>query len=89
MQRTAKQRALHRIKIIQGHLQKIDGMIRDDAYCVDTITQSLAVQSSLRSLNKLLLTHHLGHCAIEQVRTGEAERMVRELTTLYDLEARS
>lgn len=89
MKRPAKQRALHRIKIIQGHLGKIEAMIRDDAYCVDTITQSLAVQSSLKSLNKLLLTHHLGHCAVDQVRTGQAETMVKELTKLYELEARA
>lgn len=88
MKRPAKQRALHRIKIIQGHLKKVEAMIVDDAYCVDTITQSLAVQSSLKSLNKLLLTHHLGHCAIDQVKTGQAEMMVKELTKLYDLEAR-
>ena len=89
MKRPAKQRALHRIKIIQGHLKKVEEMIAADAYCVDTITQSLAVQSSLRSLNKLLLSHHLGHCAVDQVKTGQAETMVRELTTLYELEARA
>ncbi len=64
-------------------------MIDADAYCVDTITQSLAVQSSLKSLNKLLLTHHLGHCVVDQVRTGRVESMVDELTKLYELEARS
>ncbi|MBI4032809.1 metal-sensing transcriptional repressor [Candidatus Berkelbacteria bacterium] len=89
MKRPAKQRALHRIKIIQGHLKKVEEMIAADAYCVDTITQSLAVQSSLKSLNKLLLAHHLGHCAVDQVRTGQAETMVKELTKLYELEARS
>lgn len=89
MQRPVKQRALHRIKIIEGHLARIETMIRDDAYCVDTITQSLAVQSSLKSLNKLLLEKHLGHCVVDQVKTGSVDNMVEELTTLYDLEARS
>lgn len=89
MKRSSKDRALHRIKIIQGHLAKIEAMIRDDAYCVDTITQSLAVQSSLKSLNKLLLERHLGACVVDQVKGGNVESMVKELTTLYDLEARS
>ncbi|MBI2589777.1 metal-sensing transcriptional repressor [Candidatus Berkelbacteria bacterium] len=89
MKKPARERALHRIKIIQGHLKKIADMIEKDIYCIEIMTQSLAVQSGLKSLNKLLLAHHLEHCAVDQVRTGETEKMVQELTQLYDLEARS
>jgi len=89
MKKSPKERALHRIKIIQGHLKKIEGMIETDAYCVDIITQSLAVQSSLKSLNKLLLEHHLVSCVVNQVKIGGSKEMARELAQLYDLEARS
>ena len=89
MKRSSQQRALHRIRIIQGHFKTIERMIIDNAYCVDTITQSLAVQASLRSLNKLLLEKHLSHCVVDQVKAGRTESMVQELTRLYDLEARS
>ena len=50
-----KKRALHRTKILQGQLRGVEKMIENEDYCVDIITQSLAIQSSLRSLNKLLV----------------------------------
>lgn len=89
MNHSIKDRALHRARIIQGHLKKLEQMIADDVYCVDVITQSLAIQSSLKSLNKLLLEKHLGHCVIDQVKQGETTKVVDELTKLYDLEGRA
>jgi len=46
-----KKRALHRSRILQGQMRGIEKMIEADEYCVDIITQSLAIQKSLRSLN--------------------------------------
>ncbi|MCA9388423.1 metal-sensing transcriptional repressor [Candidatus Berkelbacteria bacterium] len=89
MKKTAKQRALHRLKIIHGHLNKIEQMVEEDRYCVDVITQSLAVQSSLKSLNKLLLEKHISTCVIDQVKQGNSKKIVDELIKLYELEARS
>ena len=54
-----KKRALHRSRILQGQLRGLERMIENEDYCVDIITQSLAVQKSLRSLNKLLVENHL------------------------------
>ena len=34
-------------------------MIESEDYCMDVITQSLAIQKSLGSLNKLLVENHL------------------------------
>ena len=34
-------------------------MINNEEYCMDIITQSLAIQKSLSSLNKLILENHL------------------------------
>lgn len=81
-----KQRANHRIKIIQGQLKKIDQMISDNAYCVDVMIQSLAVQKSLESLNRLLLEGHLKSCVINQIREGKNHKVVKELLQLYHLE---
>lgn len=81
-----KQRASHRIKIIQGQLKKIEQMIAGDRYCVDIMIQSLAVQKSLASLNRLLLEGHLRTCVIKQVREGKNDKVVSELLQLYHLE---
>ena len=54
-----KKRAIHRSKILQGQLKGLEKMIESEDYCMDVITQSLAIQKSLGSLNKLLVENHL------------------------------
>jgi len=81
-----KQRASHRIKIIQGQMKKIEQMITDNRYCVDVMVQSLAAQKSLESLNRLLLAGHLKTCVISQIKEGENDKVVKELLQLYHLE---
>jgi CsoR family transcriptional regulator, copper-sensing transcriptional repressor len=54
-----KKRALHRTKIIEGQVRGLQKAIESEDYCVDIITQSLAIQKSLASLNKLLVENHL------------------------------
>ena len=50
---------MHRAKILEGQLRGLQKMIESEEYCMDIITQSLAIQKSLGSLNKLLVENHL------------------------------
>jgi len=83
-----KKRALHRTKIIEGQLRGIEKMIENEDYCVDIITQTLAVQKSLRSLNKLLVENHLRTHVSEMFDEGGARRDagVAELLTVFELQ---
>lgn len=83
-----KKRALHRARIIEGQLRGIERMIEDEAYCVDIITQTLAVQKSLRSLNKLLVENHLRTHVTEMFEDGgpRREAAVDELLTVFELQ---
>ncbi|GAA2080971.1 metal-sensitive transcriptional regulator [Pseudolysinimonas kribbensis] len=83
-----KKRALHRARIIEGQLRGIQRMIEDEAYCVDIITQTLAVQKSLRSLNKLLVENHLRTHVTEMFEEGGSRRddAVDELLTVFELQ---
>jgi CsoR family transcriptional regulator, copper-sensing transcriptional repressor len=82
-----KKRALHRSRILQGQLRGLEKMIDNEDYCVDIITQSLAVQKSLRSLNKLLVENHLRTHVTDMFEAGGAEReiAVTELLTVFEL----
>lgn len=57
-----KKDLLNRISRIEGHLKKVKEMINDDKYCIDVITQSLAVQAALRSVDEMILKNHLKTC---------------------------
>lgn len=79
-----KTRAIHRIKIIRGHLKKIEDMLENDAYCVDIVHQSRAVQSALRKLDDLIVEEHLNTCVVDQIRNGEESTTTKELLTLFE-----
>ena len=81
-----KKRALHRSRIIQGQLRGVEKMIENEDYCVDIITQTLAIQKSLRSLNKLLVENHLRTHVSEMFANGQEEVAVDELLRVYELE---
>lgn len=81
---TTKDRALHRIKIIQGHIQAIEEMLLTDKYCVDIVHQSRAVQNALKKLDLLIIEDHLKNCVIDQIRTGREKTSTEELLRLFE-----
>lgn len=57
-----KKELINRVSRVEGHLSKVKKMILDNEYCIDIITQSLAVQSALRSIDELILKNHMETC---------------------------
>lgn len=83
-----KQRALHRAKILEGQMRGIQKMIEQEDYCMDILTQSLAIQKSIGSLNKLILENHVRTHIKESLSSGsdkDQEKAVEELLSLYEL----
>jgi len=80
-----KKRALHRSKILEGQMRGLQKMIESEDYCMDIITQSLAIQKSLRSLNKLLVENHLRTHVSDMFMGGERDRAVDELLRVYEI----
>lgn len=80
-----KAKSIHRIKIIQGHINSILQMLEEDAYCVDIVHQSMAVQKALKRLDMQVIEDHLNHCVIDQIKDGEENRTVSELLKLYEM----
>jgi DNA-binding FrmR family transcriptional regulator len=82
-----KKRALHRTRILEGQMRGLERMIENEEYCVDIITQSLAIQKSLRSLNKLLVENHLRTHVSHMFAAGgeQKEQAVDELLRVYEI----
>ena len=49
-----------RLRSAEGHLRGIAGMVERGADCESVMRRVLAVQASLREINRLMLRHHLG-----------------------------
>jgi len=83
-----QKRALHRSRILQGQLKGIEKMIEQEAYCIDILTQTLAIQKSLGSLNKLILENHLRTHVKAALASGNRKKQdaaIEELLDLYEL----
>ena len=88
MKAEIKKRATHRSKIIEGQFRGLQKLIDSEAYCMDILTQSLAIQKSLASLNKLILENHLQTHATDMMSsqdTAMQEKAIEELLNLYEL----
>ena len=76
---------------IQGHMGAVARMIDEDAYCVDIIKQTQAVQKAIDKLNSLLLERHLGSCVTTAIRSNkpkERERVISELLDVFETTAK-
>jgi DNA-binding FrmR family transcriptional regulator len=83
-EKEVKKRAIHRIKIIQGHLKKVQNMLENDEYCVDIVHQSRAVQSALKKLDSFIIEEHLNTCVIDQIQNGKSDKTTEELLKLFN-----
>ena len=60
-------------------------MIEEDKYCIDVLTQSLAIQKALQGLDQKILTDHIKGCVVDQMKNGEEKIAVEELDKIYSL----
>ncbi len=88
MNEAIKKRAMHRSKIIEGQFKGLQKMIDNEAYCMDILTQSLAIQKSLASLNKLILENHIRTHITDMLGSDnekQQQKALEELMNLYEL----
>ena len=57
-----KDQLLKRLKRIEGQVRGVHGMVDDDRYCIDVLTQISAVQAALDKVGLGLLDEHARHC---------------------------
>ena len=68
-----KDQLMTRMRRIEGQVRGVQGMIEDDRYCIDVLTQISAVQAALDKVALGLLDEHARHCVVgaEQSNQGE------------------
>jgi DNA-binding FrmR family transcriptional regulator len=59
-----KDQLLARLRRIEGQIRGIEGMVEDDRYCIDVLTQISAVQAALDKVALGLLDQHAHHCVM-------------------------
>ncbi len=76
-----KKNIKRRLNIIEGQIKGIKQMIDDDRYCDDILTQLLAVNKALESLENNILENHIKNCITRELRAGNDD-IVQEMMSL-------
>jgi DNA-binding FrmR family transcriptional regulator len=82
-----RQKVATRLRSIAGHLQGVERMVAEGAYCIDIVRQTIAIQRALDRVNALLLGDHLEHCATAAMQSGderERRRTIREILDVFE-----
>lgn len=68
-------------------MRGLEKQVENEDYCIDIITQSLAIQKSLGSLNKLLVENHLRTHVVDMFESGgdQREAAMAELIKVFEL----
>lgn len=59
-----KDQLLARLRRVEGQVRGVAGMVEDDRYCIDVLTQISAVQAALDKVALGLLDDHARHCVV-------------------------
>lgn len=85
MKKELQKKAMTQLSRIEGQVRGLQKMVEDEAYCIDIITQSSAVKSSLSSVEDLLLKNHLETHVMEQIENGKKKQPIEEILKVYKL----
>jgi CsoR family transcriptional regulator, copper-sensing transcriptional repressor len=74
-----KDQLLARLARIEGQIRGIEGMVRDDRYCIDILTQIGAAQAALDKVALGLLDDHAHHCVVGAETADERDAKTAEM----------
>lgn len=80
-----KKDLLNRLNRIEGQIRGIKGMVENDVYCDDIITQLSASQAALNSVAKVLLDGHVKGCVKNRILDGDDDVLDELITTVQKL----
>ena len=81
----SKQKIARRLKILEGQVRGIQNMVEKNSYCIDIITQTSAIKQGISNLEDILLEGHLGHCVVNQIKSGQTDKAIKEILKVYQL----
>jgi DNA-binding FrmR family transcriptional regulator len=68
-----------RLRRVEGQVRGIQGMVEEDRYCIDVLTQISAIQAALDKVALGLLNDHVAHCVKEATAESRTEDMTTEM----------
>ena len=79
LEQATREQTLKRLKIIEGQVRGVQGMVDDGRYCVEILMQLAAVQEGLRNVGKQVMRNYLENCATHAIRERGGPEIYDEL----------
>ena len=70
---------LKRLRRLEGQVRGVHGMVEDDRYCIDVLTQISAIQAALDKVALGLVDDHMRHCVVGGHKKGSPEELTDEV----------
>ncbi len=74
-----REQTIKRLKIIEGQVRGLQGMVDEGRYCVEILMQLTAVQEGLRNVGKQVMRNYLENCATHAIRQRGGPEIYDEL----------
>jgi len=68
-----------RLRRIEGQVRGIQKMVEEDRYCIDILTQIMAVEAAMKKVSFSLIERHANHCMLKAVKDSNGQESVSEL----------
>lgn len=85
----SKDQLQKRLRRVEGQVRGIEGMVEEDRYCIDIVTQISAVRAALRRVEEEILRDHVAHCVEHAISSGDADEQRQKVAELMDVLSRS
>ncbi len=89
MRKDIKAEALKRLNRIEGQVRGLYGMVDQDRYCIDIVTQIAATRAALRRVEEQILKDHVGHCVEHAIASGNKAEQRRKIEELMAVVSRA
>ena len=66
---------MNRLNRIEGQVRGVKGMVENNAYCPDILTQVSAITAALNAFNRELLDSHIRTCVSDGLKNGSSEKL--------------
>jgi DNA-binding FrmR family transcriptional regulator len=89
MRKQAKAETLKRLNRIEGQVRGLSRMVEEDRYCIDIVTQLLAVRAALRRTEDEIMRDHVASCVEGAIESGNKAEQRKKVSELMDVFARA
>jgi len=85
MQNETRSACLKRLSRIEGQVRGVSGMVEDNRYCIDIVTQIAAVRAALKRVEQEVLRDHVTHCVEHAIASGDRDEQRQKVSELIDV----